>query len=172
MSDSTTSEAAQDNTPPTLPLAINLQYTKDLSFEVPRGAATFTTLQAPPQVGVNIDVQANRIEKDQDIYEVTLIVRTEATEAPAEGSDKPGPVVFIAELSYAAVVTLDNPPQEVIEPILLVEVPRLIFPFARAIISDVTRDGGFPPVVLQPIDFTALWHAKQAQNFPEPAGEA
>ena len=52
------------------------------------------------------------------------------------------------------------------------EVPRLIFPFARAIISDVTRDGGFPPVALQPIDFAALWQAKQEQNFPEPEGEA
>ena len=95
MSDKTNPEAPQDNTPPSLPLAINLQYTKDLSFEVPRGASTFTSLQAPPQVGVNIDVQANRIEKEQSIYEVTLIIRTEATEAPAEGSQTPGPVVFI-----------------------------------------------------------------------------
>nr|WP_215769403.1 protein-export chaperone SecB [Gluconobacter sp. P5E10] len=62
--------------------------------------------------------------------------------------------------------------QELVEPILLVEVPRLIFPYVRSIISDVTRDGGFPPVVLQPIDFVALWQAKRAQQFPEPAGEA
>ncbi|MBA5725163.1 MULTISPECIES: protein-export chaperone SecB [Bombella] len=172
MPDTKNPETPQDNTPPSLPLAINLQYTKDLSFEVPRGAATFTSLQAPPQVNVNIDVQANRIEQEQSIYEVTLIIRTEATEAPLEGSKEPGPVVFIAELAYAAIVTLDNPPQEIIEPILLVEVPRLIFPFARAIISDVTRDGGFPPVALQPIDFAALWQAKQEQNFPEPEGEA
>ncbi|MCX5613948.1 protein-export chaperone SecB [Bombella saccharophila] len=172
MSASNGPTAGQDNTPPALPLAINLQYTKDLSFEVPRGAATFASLQAPPQVGVNIDVQASRIEEEQSIYEVTLIIRAEATEAPAEGEQTAGPVVFIAELSYAAIITLENPPQELIEPILLVEIPRLLFPFARAIISDVTRDGGFPPVVLQPIDFAALWQAKQEQNFPEPEGEA
>lgn len=172
MSDKTNPEAPEDNTPPALPLAINLQYAKDLSFEVPRGATTFTSLQAPPQVNVNVDVQASRIDKEQSIYEVTLLIRAEATEAPAAGSEEPGPVVFIAELAYAAIVTLDNPPQDLIEPILLVEVPRLIFPFARAIISDVTRDGGFPPVALQPIDFAAMWHARQEQNFPEPEGEA
>ncbi|MCX5615559.1 protein-export chaperone SecB [Bombella sp. TMW 2.2559] len=172
MSDKTNPETPQDNTPPSLPLAINLQYAKDLSFEVPRGATTFTALQSAPMVGVNVDVQASRIEKDQSIYEVTLLIRAEATEAPTGSSEEPGPVVFIAELAYAAIITLDNPPQELIEPILLVEVPRLIFPFARAIISDVTRDGGFPPVAIQPIDFAAMWQAKQEQNFPEPEGEA
>ncbi len=166
------SDTAADNAPPALPLAINLQYTKDLSFEVPRGAATFASLQSAPQVGVNIDVQANKIDAEQSIYEVTLSIRAEATEPPAEGSTQAGPVVFITEIAYAAIVTLENPPEEIIEPILLVEVPRLIFPFARAIVSDVTRDGGFPPIVLQPIDFTALWQAKREQNFPEPAGEA
>lgn len=159
-------------TPPAMPVAINLQYLKDLSFEVPQGAATFANLRSAPQVGVNIDVQANRLQDDQQVFEVALIIRAEATETPEEGNNTPGRVVFIAELNYAAIVTLDNPPAEVIEPILLVEVPRLLFPYARAIISDVTREGGFPPIVLQPIDFVAMWQAKRAQNFPEPEGEA
>ena len=71
--------------------------------------------------------------------------------------------MFIAELSYAAIVTLGDSPEGMFEPLLLVEVPRLIFPYARNIVSEVTRDGGFPPVVLQPIDFVALWQAKRAQ---------
>lgn len=162
--------APQNNTQPSFPVTINLQYTKDLSFEVPRGAATFASLRTPPQVSVDIDVQANRLEQERAVFEIALAMRAEALEA--EGSTEPGRKVFIAELTYAAIVTLDNPPEDMIEPILLVEVPRLLFPYARAIISDVTRDGGFPPVVLQPVDFVALWQAKRAQNFPEPAGEA
>lgn len=163
---------SQDNTPPSIPLAINLQYTKDLSFEVPRGAETFASLRSAPQVGVNIDVQANRIEKDQPVFEVSVIIRAEATEPAAEGSNEPGRIVFIVELTYAAIVTLEGAPDDLVEPLLLVEAPRLLFPFARAIISDVTRDGGFPPIVLQPIDFAALWQAKREQSFPEPEGEA
>lgn len=163
-----TTQAA--NTPPAMPLAINLQYTKDLSFEVPLGASIFATLRNAPQVNVNIDVQANKIEQDQSVFEVALAIRAEATDQPEGGNASR--MVFIAELTYAAIVTLDNPPEELVEPILLVEVPRLLFPFARSIICDVTRDGGFPPIVLQPIDFVALWQAKRAQEFPEPAGEA
>ena len=69
------------------------------------------------------------------------------------------PTVFIAELTYAGVFTLTGLPENAIEPVLLVECPRILFPFARNILADVTRDGGFPPVLLQPIDFVALWQA-------------
>ena len=158
--------------PPALPLAVNLQYTRDLSFEVPAGAEIFATLRSQPSIAVNIDVQASKLQDDESVYEVTLAIKTEAKEAPETEGGAAGRTVFIAELAYAAVVTLTNPPQELVEPMLLVEVPRLIFPYVRSIISDVTRDGGFPPVVLQPIDFVALWQAKRAQQFPEPAGEA
>ncbi|QHI95386.1 protein-export chaperone SecB [Aristophania vespae] len=172
LSENTTESTQETAAPPAMPLSINLQYTKDLSFEVPQGAATFATLRSAPEVNVNIDVQANRLEQEQAVFEVALSIRAEATDPQAAEDGNSKRVVFIAELTYAAIVTLDNPPQELIEPILLVEVPRLLFPFARAIISDVTRDGGFPPIVLQPIDFVSLWQAKRAQNFPEPAGEA
>ncbi|WP_040507688.1 protein-export chaperone SecB [Gluconobacter morbifer] len=173
MSENTTDNQAlgQESVPP-MPLVINVQYTKDLSFEVPSGASIFTTLRAQPQISVNIDVQANRLEEQQPVYEVVLSVRAEAAEPPAEEGGKTGRPVFITELTYAAIVTLANAPEELVEPLLLVEVPRLIFPYVRSIVSDVTRDGGFPPVVLQPIDFVSLWQAKRAQQFPEPAGEA
>nr|WP_321983597.1 protein-export chaperone SecB [uncultured Lichenicoccus sp.] len=149
--------------PPALPLTMNLQYTKDLSFEVPAGAEIFATLRSNPQISVNIDVQANRLQQDQAVFEIVLAIKTEATEPAGESGAAPR-VVFIAELAYAAVVTLNEVPDTMIEPLLLVEVPRLIFPYARNIISEVTRDGGFPPVVLQPIDFVSLWQAKRGQN--------
>ncbi|WP_428376022.1 protein-export chaperone SecB [Lichenicoccus sp.] len=149
--------------PPALPLTMNLQYTKDLSFEVPAGAEIFATLRSNPQISVNIDVQANRLQQDQAVFEIVLAIKTEATE-PANDAGTAPRVVFIAELAYAAVVTLNEVPDTMIEPLLLVEVPRLIFPYARNIISEVTRDGGFPPVVLQPIDFVSLWQAKRGQN--------
>jgi len=157
--------------PPALPLTMNLQYTKDLSFEVPAGAEIFATLRSSPQISVNIDVGANRLQDDQNVFEVTLSIRAEAAEPPAgEGSaavaSSGGRTVFIVELAYAAIVTLGQTPENMFEPLLLVEVPRLIFPYARNIVSEVTRDGGFPPVVLQPIDFVALWQAKRAQQAP------
>ena len=72
------------------------------------------------------------------------------------------PTIFVAELSYAGVFTLTGLPDNAVEPVLLVECPRILFPFARNILADVTRDGGFPPVLLQPIDFVALWQARRA----------
>ena len=74
------------------------------------------------------------------------------------------PTVFVAELTYAGVFTLTGLPDNAVEPVLLVECPRILFPFARNILADVTRDGGFPPVLLQPIDFVALWQARRAQT--------
>ncbi|NVN12524.1 MULTISPECIES: protein-export chaperone SecB [Nguyenibacter] len=174
MSDTTQPPAdGAQSIPPALPLTINVQYIKDLSFEVPSGAEIFATLRANPQIAVNIDVQASRLQADQPIFEVVLAIKAEASEAPETEGAAPGRTVFVAELAYAAVATLTNAPDELVEPILLVEVPRLIFPYVRNIISEVTRDGGFPPVVLQPIDFVALWQAKrQANNFPQTAGNA
>ena len=83
--------------------------------------------------------------------------------ASATDQDGEKPVaVFIADLSYAGVFTLTGIPEAQHEPILLVECPRLLFPFARNILADVTREGGLPPVMLQPIDFVALWQQRRA----------
>jgi preprotein translocase subunit SecB len=165
---------AQAGVPAAMPLAMNLQYIKDLSFEVPSGPEIFATLRAAPQIAVNIDVQARWLQ-EQPIFEVALVIRVEATE-PKEGEQAGTPaaggrVVFVTELNYAAVVTLGEVPEQAIEPLLLVEVPRLIFPYARAVVSEITRDGGFPPVVLQPIDFVALWQAKRQQDAAAATGQ-
>lgn len=152
---------SDQNVAPAPPLVVNIQYVKDLSFEVPGAPAIYTQLRSPPRVDINLDVQARRINDQADIYEVVLAIRAEATEVDAEGRAD-GQRVFVAELSYGGVFTLTNVPDEAVEPILLVECPKLLFPFARNILSDVTREGGFPPVLLHPIDFVALWQSRRA----------
>ncbi len=152
---------------PASPLVVNVQYVKDLSFEVPGAPQIYTHLRAAPRVDINLDVQARRITEGQNAFEVTLSIRAEATEVPAAGNGgtaaEPGARVFLAELAYSGVFTLQGLPDNAVEPVLLVECPRILFPFARNILADVTRDGGFPPVLLQPIDFVALWQQRRAQ---------
>jgi preprotein translocase subunit SecB len=148
------------------PLTVNVQYVRDLSFEVPGAPQIFTTLRSQPQVAINLDVQVRRIAEGQPTFEVTLAIRAEATD-PSQPTE-PKQFVFIAELAYAGVFTLTNVPDNAVEPMLLVECPRLMFPYARNILADVTRDGGFPPVLLQPIDFVALWQARRTQAGAAP----
>lgn len=146
------------------PLVVNIQYVKDLSFEVPNAPAIYSTLRSQPNVNINLDVNARRIQDGQDVFEVTLQIKAEATEPAAPGTTNgatPAPV-FIIELAYCGVFTLNGVPENTIEPVLLVECPRLLFPYARNILADVTRDGGFPPVLLQPIDFVQLWQSRRA----------
>ena len=102
-------------------------------------------------------MQARRLSETENQYEVVLAIRAEAKEA-VDG----GETVFVAELAYGGLFNL-NVPDESVEPVLLVECPRILFPFARNIMADVTRDGGFPPVMLQPIDFLALWQSRRQQ---------
>jgi preprotein translocase subunit SecB len=146
------------------PLVLNIQYTKDLSFEVPNAPAIYTVLRSAPVVNINLDVQVRRIQEDQTVFEVTLATRAEATmPTPPNGVAPEKPmVVFIADLAYAGIFTLTGIPENQQEPILLVECPRLLFPFARNILADVTRDGGFPPVMLGPVDFVGLWQSRRA----------
>jgi preprotein translocase subunit SecB len=162
----------------TAPLTLNIQYTKDLSFEVPNAPAIYTILRQPPSVNINLDVQVRRLHEDQFVFEVTLATRAEATiptpPETANGSTEPAKdmTVFIADLAYSGIFTLDGVPENQIEPILLVECPRLLFPFARNILADVTRDGGFPPVMLGPVDFVGLWQSRRDQLAATPVANA
>jgi preprotein translocase subunit SecB len=127
------------------------QYVKDLSFENP-GAPN--ALSARPAVEFGVDLQAKRL--DELHYEVELKMRANATV-----DAKP---VFLLELVYGGVFRLENLPEEMIQQVLLVEAPHILFPFARRIIADVVRDGGMPPMLVEPIDFGALYRAKMAEN--------
>ncbi|HYZ22806.1 MAG TPA: protein-export chaperone SecB [Rhodopila sp.] len=155
------------------PLVVNIQYVKDLSFEVPGAPHIFSQLRAQPQVSINLDVQARRVQEGQNVFEVALMIRAEAHDTSGQAGGQAGgngqnatplATVFVAELTYAGIFTLSGLPENAVEPVLLVECPRILFPFARNILSDVTRDGGFPPVLLQPIDFVALWQARRNQG--------
>src|ERR1700712_2546957 len=162
MSETTPAIPNANGVPAAAPLVVNIQFVKDLSFEVPGAPEIFASLRTQPNVQINLDVQARRIEEGQSLFEVVLVVKAEAHEGKLEGDTTTAParVVFIAELSYAGIFTLTGIPDNSIEPVLLIECPRLLFPYARNILADVTRDGGFPPVLLQPIDFVALWRGR------------
>lgn len=170
----TTPNPQQGAQPGQPPLVVNIQYVKDLSFEVPGAPQIFTQLKTQPQVNINLDVQARRVQEGQNVFEVSIMIRAEAHEPVGQGGNgqaAPAPAtVFVAELTYAGVFTLSGLPDNALEPVLLVECPRILFPFARNILADVTRDGGFPPVLLQPIDFVALWQSRRQQQQQAPAG--
>lgn len=132
------------------PIQVNAQYIKDLSFEVPGAPAVFVELQnGQPEIAVQVNLNAQPL--GENLFEVVLQMNIDA-----KLNGKPA---FIAELAYGGVFTL-NVPEEHVQPMLLIECPRLLFPFARNIIADVTRDGGFPPMLLQPIDFVALFRQR------------
>jgi len=151
-------------------LQIMVQYVRDLSFENP-GAPNFAAGQNP-EIGVNANVGARKLS-DTD-YEVGLKFRLEA-KSPAEGTgegegDGEESLQFIAELEYCGVFRLMNIPEADIKPVLLIEAPRQLFPFARRVLADATRDGGYPPIMLDPIDFMALYQQSESSQA-EDAGE-
>ena len=153
----------QNGEQPVAPLVLNIQFTKDLSFEVPGAPGIYANLREQPRIDLALDVQARPVEEGQNVFEVSLVIR-----ADAKAGEVP---CFIAELTYCGIFTL-NVPQEHVEAVLLVECPRLLFPFARNILAEITRDGGFPPVMLNPIDFVQLWQSRRGQTSAAPVGNA
>lgn len=150
-----------ENNPISNEVAITMQYIKDMSLEVPHAPQVFTKLVTPPQIGV--DLHIDTVNLGNDNYEVTLNLRTNAT-----AEKEP---LFIFELSYSA-VCMAKIPAEQIEPLLLIEIPRMIFPYARQIITSNLAAAGLPPLMLTPVDFAALYQAKKAQQKPaEPEAE-
>jgi preprotein translocase subunit SecB len=146
-------EDAPKDTPKPPALSVLAQYVKDLSFENPNAPQSLMNLKRAPDVNVNIDVTANQLP-DQS-FEVTLTTR-------AEGSASGAPL-FIAEVQYAGIFTIGDVPKEYVQPLMMIEAPRLLFPYARAIMSSCVRDGGFPPLMIHPIDFVALYQSRVAQ---------
>ena len=130
-------------------IAINAQFVKDISFEAPHVPQIFTELKSNPEINVNVDVQAGKIQ--DTVYQVDLKIKAEA-----KVEDK---VAFLCEVEYGCIATVQVPPEH-IEPILLIEIPRLLFPFARNIIADLTRESGFPPLMINPIDFVGLYNKR------------
>lgn len=149
---------------PTPPLLLTTQYVRDLVFRVPGAPAIYTVPQLRPHVAMHLDVQVRPAQDNHPVFEVTLLIKCTATiHAPVEG-EPPPPTAFLVELAYSGIFTLQNVAQAMVEPLLLAECPRLLFPFARSVLADITREAGFPPVLLQPIDFVAMWQARRAQS--------
>lgn len=153
-------QAANEAAAPSLQIMV--QYVRDLSFENP-GAPNFGASQNP-QIGVNANVGARKLS-DTD-YEVGLKFRIEAQSDGGE-KDAEARVQFIAELEYCGVFRLQNIAEPDIKPVLLIEAPRQLFPFARRVLADATRDGGYPPIMLDPIDWVALYQQSEAQDAPQ-----
>ena len=142
------------------------QYVKDLSFENPNAPAVYQW-QGQPHIDVQFNIASNQV--GDDAYEVTLKVEVRA--------ESDGNVAFQVELAYAGLFGLRNVPAEQLHPFLLAEAPRILFPFARRVLADAVRDGGFPPLMLEPIDFAQLYVAQveaegNAAGLTPPVGQA
>ncbi|HEY0835407.1 MAG TPA: protein-export chaperone SecB [Azospirillum sp.] len=147
-----------------LPLHVLAQYVKDLSFENPNAPQSLLPGQPQPQVNIGVDVQA-RLAADE-VYEVALHLRCEAKQGET--------VAFLVELAYAGLFQLPGLAEEHHRPVLMIEGARMLFPFARAIVAEATREGGYPPLMINPIDFADLYRrqlgAQAEQQAQAPQG--
>ena len=159
MADETNGAAPEQASPK---LQILTQYVRDLSFENIAAQKGVAPSDAKPdvRVAVSLDLQP----KPSDRYEVALKVKADSKIAEAQA--------FILELDYAGLFLIQNVPQEQLTPLLMIECPRLIFPYVRRIVGDVIRDGGYPPLNLDQIDFLALYRSEMQRRQAMAKAEA
>lgn len=129
------------------------QYTRDFSFENPHAPMSLGPQEKAPNISIQVNVNAKQLAETD--FEVNLLIEGNAGEGPG--------TLFKFELDYAGVFRLTNIPTDQIHPVVMIECPRLLFPFARQIIADAVRNGGFPPLYVDPIDFAALYQQKAAE---------
>jgi preprotein translocase subunit SecB len=157
--DEAAAAAAQQQAPR---LSILTQYIKDLSFENPRAPYGAQLGQTRPEIQIQVDVRVAQLGEGQHEVVVDLNIDAKAGENQ----------VFLVELAYGGLFQVANIPQESLQPVLLVECPRLLFPFARRIVADCTRDGGFPPLMIDPIDFLTLYRRRLQQQAAPATAQA
>lgn len=134
-------------------ITINSQYIKDFSLEIPHAPEIFLEIKGNPDVNINVDVNAHNLK--DNFYNVDLIFGI--------NGEVNGKKLFIIELTYSGVVQLSIP-QEHIEPVLLIEIPRMLFPFARQIITSSLMEAGLPPFMINPIDFVQMYNQRKQPN--------
>ncbi len=134
-------------------LSVLGQYIKDFSFENPNAPRSLAPNQTQPAINIQINVSAQQLA--QTDYEISLKLEGKAESA--------GTLLFAFDLTFAGVFRLQNVPAETLQPIVMIECPRLLFPFAREIVATSVRNGGFPPLLLDPVDFVALYQQRAAQ---------
>lgn len=148
--------------PETAPqLNVLAQYIKDFSFENPHAPQSLQPRPEPPQINIQINVNAQPLS-DTDV-EVVLDLHGKA--------EHTGSVLFNFELTFAGIFRIRNIPKESMDAVVLIECPRLLFPFAREIVANTVRNGGFPPLLLDPVDFVSLYRQRMAQMPPQPANQ-
>jgi preprotein translocase subunit SecB len=135
------------------------QYIKDFSFENPNAPRSLTPTQTQPAINIQINVGVQQLAATD--YEITLKL-----EGKADGA---GTVLFAFDLTFAGVFRVQNVPPQMLQPLIMIECPRLLFPFAREIVATAVRNGGFPPLLLDPVDFVALYQQRAAQTQPPQA---
>ncbi len=135
-------------------IRILAQFIRDLSFENPRAPEALRASQAQPQIDLGVEMNARG--REDGLFEVDLKLSAKATREDG--------ALFVVELLYGGVFQISGIPAEDMEPVLLIECPRYLFPFARRVIADVTAEGGFPPFMLDPIDFAGVYAARKAQE--------
>jgi len=143
-------------------IGVLTQYVKDQSFENPHAPRSLTPGAQQPAINIQVGVDATPMSETD--YEVSLRI-----EGKAEGQ---GMLLFGFELVFGGVFRLSNMPPEGVQPTLMIECARLLFPFAREIIATMTRNGGFPPLLLNPVDFVSLYQQRMAQAAPNPGFQA
>ena len=158
MADTPAPNGAQEESTPSLNALA--QYTKDFSFENPNAPRSLTPQEQGPQISIQVNVNAKQLAETDFEVDLTL-----------EGDAKTGEeVLFKFELTYSGVFRIRNVPADQLHPVVMIECPRLLFPFARQIVADCVRNGGFPPLYIDPIDFVGLYRQKaaeaQAQGAP------
>ncbi len=147
----------QENTQGNAPhISIIAQYIKDFSFENPEAPNSLTKMSQPPEVELSLDLNVNKVDSLENTYEVVIQIESKAKTAEM--------TLFILELEYAGMFVLQNIPEDQHEPVLAIHCPNMIFPFARRIISDITQEGGFQPLRIDPIDFARMYHKKTLEK--------
>jgi preprotein translocase subunit SecB len=143
-------------------IRILAQFIRDLSFENPRAPESLRGGAAQPQIDLGVEMNARG--RDDGLFEVDL--KLSATAGRDDGT------LFVVEILYGGLFQISGVPQDDIEPVLLIECPRFLFPFARRIIADLSSEGGFPPFLLDPIDFASVYQARKAEAAGQPVGNA
>jgi preprotein translocase subunit SecB len=141
-------------------LSVLTQYVKDFSFENPGAPQSLRPRATPPNINISIGVQSQPVANNE--IEVELRIDARAVEGQA--------VLFAIELVYAGVFRLTNIPNEQLRPVALIECPRLLFPFARQVVAEASRNGGFPPLLIDPVDFVQMFRQQVAQEAGQGAG--
>ena len=138
-------------------ISVLAQYTKDMSFENPAAPGSLRAGQATPEV--NVDMRINRHVNQDNTIEVSIFIKAHAT--------REGSTIFIAELDYAGLFAIQNVGMEQIQPLMMIECPRILFPFARKILSDMTQDGGHMPIMLDMPDFASMFREEMMRRAQE-----